>query len=114
MKRIKKEMLGTYIGAVIGLVAFFAIGLLPGMLYGGYAGLALGAVLFGVPVEPTITIKVLTFGGMALGIVAAFSLFVVLGSFFGAAAGSLVMSVARRAAGAAGPADDAAHALERR
>lgn len=83
--KIKKEMLGSYIGAAVGFVAFLVLGAIPGILFGGYAGLALSGVLFGVPVESTIVAQIITFGGMALGLLASFSLFVVLGALAGTA-----------------------------
>jgi hypothetical protein len=42
------------IGAGCGLVTFLALGLLPSMLYGGYAGLLLAGGVLGTPVQPTL------------------------------------------------------------
>jgi hypothetical protein len=41
-------------GAMLGLVAFLVAGLLPSLLYGGYAGLVLGGAIFGTPIHESV------------------------------------------------------------
>ena len=86
----------TLVGSGIGLALFLAIGLLPSMLYGGYAGLLLAGGIFGTPVEPTMLPRALIVFGMVLGVVAVGSLFAVLGAAAGAAVGALTSATIRR------------------
>lgn len=73
----------SLVGAGIGAATFLAIGLLPALLYGGYAGLLLGAGIFGAPAH--IGARILTVFGMVLGTLAVGSLFIVAGAALGAA-----------------------------
>jgi hypothetical protein len=79
----------TLIGAGIGLAAFLAIGLLPGLLYGGYAGVLLAGGIFGTPVQPTFLVRALIVFGMVMGVTAVGSLFAVVGAVVGAAFSAL-------------------------
>jgi len=75
----------TLIGAGLGLATFLAIGLLPSLLYGGYAGVLLAGGFVGTPVQPTLFVRALIVFGMALGVVGVGSLFAVGGAAIGAA-----------------------------
>jgi hypothetical protein len=75
------------VGAGIGLVAFLAVGLLPAMLYGGYAGVLLAGGIFGTPVAPTLAVRALVVFGMVMGVTSAASLFAVAGAVMGSAWG---------------------------
>jgi hypothetical protein len=75
----------TIVGAAIGLAAFLALGLLPAMLYGGYAGVLLAGGIFGTPVQATLLVRGLIVFGMVLGVVGVGSLFAVGGAVGGAA-----------------------------
>ena len=86
----------TLIGAAVGLALFLAVGLLPSLVYGGYAGVLLAGGIFGTPVQATFLVRALVVFGMVLGAVGVGSLFAVSGAVFGAAVGAL--------AGAAAPA----------
>jgi len=86
----------TLIGAAVGLALFLAIGLLPSLVYGGYAGVLLAGGIFGTPIQATFLVRALVVFGMVLGAVGVGSLFAVSGAVFGAAVGAL--------AGAATPA----------
>ena len=88
----------TLVGSGIGLALFLAIGLLPSMLYGGYAGLLLAGGIFGTPVEPTMLPRALIVFGMVLGVVAVGSLFAVVGAAAGAAVGALTSVTIRKPA----------------
>jgi hypothetical protein len=81
----------TLIGLGLGLAIFLAVGLLPSILYGGYAGVLLAGGIFGTPVDASLAVRALIVGGMVVGVVAA-------GSFcgaLGAAAGAAVASLTR-------------------
>ncbi|MBI5067956.1 MAG: hypothetical protein HZB56_06925 [Deltaproteobacteria bacterium] len=75
----------TLIGAGVGLAVFLAIGLLPALLYGGYAGVLLAGGFVGTPVQPTLFVRALIVFGMALGVVGVGALFAVAGAAAGAA-----------------------------
>jgi len=70
----------TLVGAGIGLVAFLAFGLLPSVLYGGYAGVMLAGGIFGTPVDASFVVRAFIVGGMVIGVAAAGSLFAVVGA----------------------------------
>jgi hypothetical protein len=91
--------LHTLVGAGIGLVAFLAIGLLPTVLYGGYAGVVLAGALLGTPVSATLAVKSLIALGVVLGVTLGGALFAAAGAAGGAAVGALV--------GGSSPASDA-------
>ena len=78
--------IGTWIGAGIGFTSFLAIGLMPALVYGGYAGLLLAGGIFGIPLDPTLLARALVVFGMGLGVVAIAGFF----TLMGATAGSLV------------------------
>lgn len=80
---------GTKIGAVIGGIAFIFFGLLPGFYFGSYAALVILSRLLGGPLEPTITVRILTVIGVALGIFCIGSTFIVIGAIFGTLVGYL-------------------------
>jgi hypothetical protein len=79
----------TLIGAAVGLALFLAIGLLPSLVYGGYAGVLLAGGIFGTPIQATFLVRALVVFGMVLGAVGVGSLFAVSGAAFGAAVGAL-------------------------
>ena len=95
---MESKKVSTLIGAGIGLALFLAVGLLPSLLYGGYAGLLLAGGIFGTPVEPTFLPRALIVFGMAMGVVAVGSLFAVLGAVAGAAVSALTAITTRRPA----------------
>ncbi len=79
----------TLIGATIGLALFLAIGMLPALVYGGYAGVLLAGGIFGAPISPTFWVRTLIVGGMVLGTIGVGGLFTVVGATLGAAASAL-------------------------
>lgn len=81
------------IGAAIGLATFLAVGLLPALLYGGYAGVLLAGGIFGTPVVASVGVRALIVFGMVLGVSAVASLFAVAGAAAGAAVGALLRMV---------------------
>jgi hypothetical protein len=88
----------TLIGSGIALATFLAVGLLPSMLYGGYAGVLLAGGIFGMPVQATILARALIVFGMVLGVVGVGSLFAVVGAAAGAAVGALTSVTLRKPA----------------
>lgn len=85
--------LPALIGAGIGLALFLALGLLPALLYGGYAGVLLAGGILGTPVTASLAVRALIVFGMVLGVTAVGSLFAVAGAAAGAAAGALLRGV---------------------
>jgi hypothetical protein len=79
----------TLVGAGLGLATFLAFGLLPSILYGGYAGLLLAGGLFGTPVDASFAVRAFIVGGMVIGVAAIASLFAVVGAVAGAAVAAL-------------------------
>ncbi len=98
-KRKHFMLIPTYAGAALGFISYLFVGAVPGLLYGGYMGLAMSSVLFGSPVEATLAAKLVTFGGMFLGLAASFFFFLVMGSLFGTAVGLPFAAPLRRLAG---------------
>jgi hypothetical protein len=86
----KNTKVPALVGAGIGLAAFLALGLLPALLYGGYAGVLLATGIFGTPLTATFLQRALVVFGMILGVTAVGSLFAVAGAAIGAAVGALV------------------------
>jgi hypothetical protein len=91
----------TLIGAAVGLATFLAIGLLPSLLYGGYAGVLLAGGIFGTPVKATFLVRALIVFGMVLGVVGVGGLFAVGGAAAGAAVSTLAGAVPEHEANAA-------------
>jgi len=77
-------------GAAVGFVLFLVVGLLPALLYGGYAGLLLATGIFGAPVEASLLTRGLVMFGMALGVFGTAALFVVTGAAAGTALAAVV------------------------
>lgn len=98
MTTATKPMYKTHslVGAGIGLVVFLAVGLLPTILYGGYAGVLLAGGLFGTPVSASFAVRALIVLGMVLGVTSVAALFAVVGAAAGAAVGVLTGGVSRR------------------
>ena len=99
MKTATKKMLPTYLGAAFGFISFVFLGAIPGVLYGGYAGLAMNGILFGGGGDPSIMTRIMTFGGMALGFLAALFLFLIVGAILGTAVGAVVKLFVRAGEG---------------
>ena len=88
----------TIVGAAVGLALFLALGLLPALLYGGYAGVLLAGGIFGTPVTPTFLVRALVVFGMVLGVTGVGALFAVAGAAAGAAIAALTGAPARKTA----------------
>jgi hypothetical protein len=79
----------SLVGVGVGLVAFLVLGLLPSMLYGGYAGILLASGIYGTPIQATFMVRAFIIVGMVFGVTAIASLFAVVGAVVGAAIGAL-------------------------
>jgi hypothetical protein len=88
----------TIIGAAVGLALFLALGLLPALLYGGYAGVMLASGIRGAPVQATFLVRALIVMGMVLGVTGVGALFAVGGAVIGAAIAVLTGVPARKEA----------------
>jgi hypothetical protein len=75
----------TLIGAAVGLALFLALGLLPSLLYGGYAGVMLAGAVTGTPVSATFAAKALIVLGMVVAVTGVGALFTAGGAVAGAA-----------------------------
>ena len=92
----------TLVGAGLGLATFLAVGLLPSVLYGGYAGVLLAGGVFGTPVDASFAVRAFIVAGMVIGVAVVASLFAVLGAVGGAAVAALTRSRKAEAASEAG------------
>lgn len=89
-KRRKSPVtIGREVGTIIGGIGFVYIGLLYGVVYGGYLGLVVAKALFGTPIPPSIWARGLTFLGITLGVVTSAALFIGAGAALGAGVGYL-------------------------
>ncbi len=79
----------TLVGAAVGLALFLALGLLPSLLYGGYAGVMLAGAITGTPVNASFAVRALIVFGMVMGVTGVGALFTVGGAVVGAAVGVL-------------------------
>ena len=76
----------TIIGAAVGLALFLAIGLLPALLYGGYAGVMLASGIAGIPgLRPPSSSGPSSSSGWCSGATGVGALFAVGGAVIGAA-----------------------------
>jgi hypothetical protein len=91
----------TLIGSAVGLASFLALGLLPALLYGGYAGVLLAGGIFGTPLQATLLVRALIVFGMVLGVVGVGGLFAVGGAVAGAAVSVLAGAIPEHEAKAA-------------
>ena len=89
------QLLPTYIGSAAALLTYLFFGAVPGAVYGGYAGLIMTGTLFGTPVEPTLVARVITGGGVVLGLVTSLFLFLVLGAIAGTVLGLVFRPLVR-------------------
>ena len=80
-------------GGVVGLITFLAVGLLPSIVYGGFAGVTLASAMLGGPIGTSLLARGLVVFGMTVGLLGTAAVFVVLG----AAAGAAVFHAARLA-----------------
>ncbi len=70
----------TFIGGIIGLVTYLVVGLLPSLLYGGYAGVILGSAIFGSPIHENVFAQATVALGVLSGVLAIGGVFVLGGA----------------------------------
>ncbi|MDF1564105.1 MAG: hypothetical protein P1V51_13735 [Deltaproteobacteria bacterium] len=70
-------------GGILGLIVFLIVGLLPSLVYGGFAGAALAAGLLGHPVDASLMARGITIFGMVAGLLSTAGVFVVVGAVLG-------------------------------
>jgi len=80
----------TFMGGVIGLLVFLVVGLLPSLVYGGYAGVMLGSVVFGVPIHEHVLAQATVVLGILSGVLSVASIFVLAGAIMATGVRSLV------------------------
>jgi hypothetical protein len=76
----------TFLGGVMGLAIFIGVGLLPSLLYGGYAGLILGSAIFGTPIHESVFGQATVVLGVISGVLAIGGIFVLGGAILGSGA----------------------------
>lgn len=92
------QLLPTYVGTGLSFLTYLVLGAVPGILYGGYMGLVMATALFGNAAEPSILARIVTGGGMALGLFASLFFFLVIGAFIGTVVGLPFAPILRRIA----------------
>jgi len=70
----------TFLGGVLGLAVFLIVGLLPSLLYGGYAGVILGSAIFGAPIHESVFAQATVVLGVISGVLAIGGIFVLGGA----------------------------------
>ncbi len=84
---------GLYAGTGTGLILFLLVGMFPGSLIGGAAGLLLTKLILGTPVEPTLIPRIIMVVSMITGIISAAALFIVGTSVLGWSIGAAIDTV---------------------
>jgi len=87
---MRRNKMVAIAGAAIGTALFFAVGLLPAVLYGGYAGLLLATGIFGAPLPGHIFARGLVAFGSLLGVLAISAVFAVAGAASASGLGHLI------------------------
>ncbi|MDA8172025.1 MAG: hypothetical protein M0033_02090 [Nitrospiraceae bacterium] len=67
---------GLYIGTGIGIVLFALVGLLPGSMIGGVAGLKIAGMMLGAPLQGTLFARLIVAAGMIMGVLVAAVVFI--------------------------------------
>ena len=92
-----RSKIPAVVGSFAALIAFFVVGLLPAMAYGGYAGHLLAGGIVGAETGGLVARALVVFG-MALGVLGVGSLFAVCGAMVGALVGAVTKLDVRKAA----------------
>jgi len=79
--------IGRNIGAVIGAIAFLAVGLVPGFYFGSYGTIVLLSHFLGGPLEGSVLVRAAVVVGTVMGIFCMASVSIVVGALFGTAVG---------------------------
>jgi hypothetical protein len=81
-----------FVGGIVGLVGYLAVGLFPSISFGGSAGVMLAA-LFGAPIDASWMAHGVVVFGMVIGLLAIAALFIVTGAALAAGTYSLIATV---------------------
>jgi hypothetical protein len=76
----------TFAGGVMGLGIFLVVGLLPSLLYGGYAGVILASAIFGTPIHESVFAQATVALGVISGVLAIGGTFVLGGAILASGA----------------------------
>ena len=82
----------TLLGGAAGLIGFLAVGLLPSLVCGGWAGVTLAATLFGTPIDTSWLARGVLIVSMGVELLATAAGFVILGAALGAGTYSLLQA----------------------
>ena len=80
----------AFIGGIIGLVIFIVVGLLPSLVYGGYAGILLAQAIFTGPIHLSILSQITVVFATLLGVLSVGGLFILIGAISIAGIGNLL------------------------
>jgi hypothetical protein len=83
----------SVIGGLVGLVTFLVVGLLPSLLYGGYAGVIVGGAIFGTPVHESVFAQATVFLGAIAGVFSIGGVFVLGGAILTTGAHGLLAAL---------------------
>ena len=86
---------GAFAGGSVGLVLFIIFGLLPSLLYGGYAGVALAGGIFGMPIHVNVLAQAVAIFTTLVSVLGTAAVFVLLGATVGMTLASAVLVVNR-------------------
>jgi len=86
-ERTESMRVGRKIGAILGGLAFLAVGIVPGFYFGSFGTLMLLSKLTGGPMEPGILVRMMVVVGTIVGIFCIGAVSVVTGSIIGTALG---------------------------
>lgn len=81
--------IAAFVGGAAGLVGYLAVGLLPSLVCGGWAGVAIAARLFGAPIDESWMARGVVVFSMVIELLASAAGFVLLGAALAAGAYSL-------------------------
>ena len=88
----------TFFGGIVGLLIFVIVGLLPSLLYGGYAGVILGSAIFGSPIHESLLAQATVVLGVLSGVLSIGGVFVLGGAVVATGIHGLVQAL-RQASG---------------
>lgn len=93
MKTTDLSKKGLYAGAIIGIILFAVIGLLPSSFIGGVLGLKIASHIFGVPLGMALMPRIIVGITMVLGVLITGAIFVVGLSFTGWLCGYVIEAI---------------------
>ncbi len=93
MEREVNANKGLYAGTGAGIILFLLVGMFPGSLIGGAAGLFISKLVLGAPIEPSILPRIITVVSMVAGVIATAALFIVGTSVLGWSIGAAIDTV---------------------